>query len=160
MGNALQQDAHSVRLRTSHRLGMPHTSTQKASTELLSVYVDDFKMAGRKDYLAPVRAKLGKHLELEPPTPFDGNICLGSGQSNITPPPPSIVAEKQMLYKKLFAKNVTGLFKRDASPADLSDYGTTICTAMGGKVAIQYLLSLIKESKRSRAGRKFSKKRK
>ena len=92
----------------------------------LSVYVDDFKMAGRKDSLAPIWAKLGKHLELEPPTPFDENIYLGCGQSNITLPPPIIVAEKQMLYKKRFAKDVTGLFNQDASPADLSDNGTTI----------------------------------
>ena len=33
-----------------------------------SVYVDDFKMVGSKNSLAPMWAKLDKHLELEPPT--------------------------------------------------------------------------------------------
>ena len=46
----------------------------------LSVYVDDFKMAGRKESLAPMWAKLGKHLDLAPPTPFDENVYLGCGR--------------------------------------------------------------------------------
>ena len=53
----------------------------------LSVYVDDFKMCGKERNLAPMWTKLGKYLDLEPPTPLHGNVYLGCGQSNVTPFP-------------------------------------------------------------------------
>ena len=40
----------------------------------LSVYVDDFKMAGLKQNLASMWKKLGERLDLEPPVPLHGNV--------------------------------------------------------------------------------------
>jgi len=51
----------------------------------LSVYVDDFKMAGNEANMAPMWATLGASIELEPPIPLDGNTYLGIGQSEVTP---------------------------------------------------------------------------
>ena len=48
----------------------------------LSVYVDDFKMAGRKENLAPMWSKIRKVLELDDPVPFDNSKYLGMTQIN------------------------------------------------------------------------------
>ena len=52
----------------------------------LEIYVDDFHMAGRKDNLAPMWAKLGRIIDLDPPVPFNGNTYLGCTQYDIDPP--------------------------------------------------------------------------
>ena len=53
----------------------------------LSVYVDDFKMAGKKEKFAPMWATLRKKIDLEPPVPMDGNVYLGCIQQSFTPNP-------------------------------------------------------------------------
>ena len=83
----------------------------------LSVYVDDFKMAGRASSLAPMWEKLKQHLDLDPPVDLHSNIYLGCSQRNIQLPPERI-AERQQLYKSLFADTVHGQ-KRIESAADL-----------------------------------------
>ena len=47
----------------------------------LSIYVDDFKMAGRKESLKPMWSRLQKVLELEEPKPLQSNVYLGCGQA-------------------------------------------------------------------------------
>ena len=71
----------------------------------LSVYVDDFKMAGHAAALPKMWARLGKHLDLEPPIPLEQNIYLGCGQKNI-PLPKKLIAEKKELYEKLLADEI------------------------------------------------------
>ena len=45
----------------------------------LSVYVDDFKLAGRKESLPEVWKMLGSMLDLEPAVPVRDNVYLGCG---------------------------------------------------------------------------------
>ena len=51
----------------------------------LSVYVDDFKMAGKEDNLPKMWKILRKTLDLGPPVPMEGNVYLGCGQENFQP---------------------------------------------------------------------------
>ena len=53
---------------------------------VLSVYVDDFKIAGLASNLAKIRKALGQDLDLEDSTPFNGNVYLGCSQRNIPVP--------------------------------------------------------------------------
>ena len=46
----------------------------------LSVYVDDFKMAGKSCNIGPMWKKLQEHLRLDPPTPFHDSTYLGCQQ--------------------------------------------------------------------------------
>ena len=46
----------------------------------LSIYVDDFKMAGGATSLKPMWEKLGKLVELEKPQPSQENVYFGCGQ--------------------------------------------------------------------------------
>ena len=50
----------------------------RAKQLFLNIYVDDFKMAGRKANLAPMWKMLGEKVELEPPEPFHGSTYLGA----------------------------------------------------------------------------------
>ena len=49
----------------------------------LSVYVDDFKMAGLAKNIPQAWNELGKYLELEPATEFHGGTYLGQTQYNV-----------------------------------------------------------------------------
>ena len=53
----------------------------------LSVYVDDFKMGGKAENVAPMWEELGMNgkgtLILDPPTPLTGNVYLGSEQRDV-----------------------------------------------------------------------------
>ena len=49
----------------------------------LSVYVDDFRMAGKKENLAPMYEVLRNILELEDAVPSYENMYLGCNQRNI-----------------------------------------------------------------------------
>ena len=49
----------------------------------LSVYVDDFKMAGIKRNLAPMRQRLRKELDLDPSVLLDISTYLGCRQNNV-----------------------------------------------------------------------------
>ena len=53
----------------------------------LSVYVDDFKMAGKAANISGMWAELRKHLDLEAPTRLVDNVYLGCSQKDIPPPP-------------------------------------------------------------------------
>ena len=49
----------------------------------LSVYVDDFKMAGKKHNLAPMRNRLMKHVDLEKATTLLDQEWLGCANANV-----------------------------------------------------------------------------
>jgi hypothetical protein len=96
----------------------------------LSVYVDDFKMAGNKANLAKMWKKLGTLLELEPPTPFDENVYLGCGQQNIEAPS-QLTKEKLELFDTLFKDKVSDESGGKPLPGgNLSDTSTK-CTERG-----------------------------
>ena len=65
----------------------------------LSVYVDDFKMAGPKKNIAPMWAELRKLLALEPPVPSGENTYLGCTSKRVEIPA-ALVAEKRALIKR------------------------------------------------------------
>ena len=54
----------------------------KAKGLFVSVYVDDFKMAGRKAAEKEMWDILREDLDLEDPVPLDGSTCLGVGQKD------------------------------------------------------------------------------
>ena len=74
----------------------------------LSVYVDDFKMAGNKANLKPMWEQLGQHIDLEPPVILDGNTYLGCGQTEVVPDV-KLIAEKSAMMHELMT------FKREPS---------------------------------------------
>ena len=84
----------------------------------LSIYVDDFKMAGKKENLAPMWTELRKTLNLEPPVPMSGNTYLGCQQQNFTPTEAEI-ATKQGLFNRVFS-NKQGNTYSSSRPADQS----------------------------------------
>ena len=46
----------------------------------LSIYVDDIKMAGKQQHMAPMRKKLMKNVDLDEPTSFLDHVYLGCTQ--------------------------------------------------------------------------------
>ena len=67
----------------------------------LSVYVDDFKMAGKAENLSFMWKELGKRIELDPPTPIEGGTYLGIEQK-ATLLADEDLREKSELYHELF----------------------------------------------------------
>ena len=70
----------------------------------LSIYVDDFKMAGRKANLAPMWSKLKAHLNLDEPTQLHGSVYLGCSQydrhiENVT------IANQAAAFETIFASS-------------------------------------------------------
>ena len=72
----------------------------------LSIYVDDFKMAGRADQLEPMWKYLKTKIDLEPAVPVYENVYLGCGQSPITTPE-KLIAEKSEMLKRLTTKSLS-----------------------------------------------------
>ena len=70
----------------------------------LSVYVDDFKMAGLKVNLKPMWTLLQSKLDLDPPTALHGNVYLGCTQWDFLAPYDEIKI-KTTLFHSLFASN-------------------------------------------------------
>ena len=68
----------------------------------LSVYVDDFKMAGKAGNLDKMWKQLGKDLDLEPPVPLNENVYLGCAQKDVKPDH-DIVQNKHTLYQELLS---------------------------------------------------------
>ena len=63
--------------------------------------MDEFKLGGRKDKLAPMWKKLGHYLKLDPPQKLQNNVYLGMKQEEC-PIDPTIIAEKNELYRRIF----------------------------------------------------------
>ena len=67
----------------------------------LSVYVDDFKMAGNKANLNKMWKELGKEINLEPPVPFSENIYLGVKQMDVEVPQAHLEKRKEFVQTVL-----------------------------------------------------------
>lgn len=75
-------------------------------TLVLSIYVDDFEMAGRAAEADKIQTALGKKFDLEPPVPIGESTYLGRGQEAILPPAELIAAELEM-FEQLFTRKQT-----------------------------------------------------
>ena len=69
----------------------------------LSVYVDDIKMAGKNQNLAPMWKKLMKNVDLDEPTSFLDHVYLGCSTQRECKPKEIIVEE----YTKMFRSRVS-----------------------------------------------------
>ena len=84
----------------------------------LSVYVDDFKMAGRAENVPNMWAILNKRLDLEPPVPLSGNTYLGCHQNNVKPTPRAILEKSHIVAETLMrAKHSATDGDEDKAPA-------------------------------------------
>ena len=72
----------------------------KSKKLFLSVYVDDFRMAGPKEAVSAMWTLLGKTLALEPPVPSHTHTYLGCNQKIITISE-KVVKEKTELFARL-----------------------------------------------------------
>ena len=67
----------------------------------LSVYVDDFKMAGKENNVKAMWPKIREHLDLDPAEEFNESVYLGCGQNDVNPQP------ERYLEKKYFWNNLS-----------------------------------------------------
>lgn len=72
----------------------------------MSIYVDDFKMCGRKGTLLPMIAQLNKDLDLDPPTKLHDSVYLGVEQHDV-PFPKEIAQLKCETYSDIMAFSST-----------------------------------------------------
>ncbi len=76
----------------------------RAKQLFLSAYVDDYKMAGKKQHLALMWAALrAEGLDLELPVPLNENVYLGCSQVEIVPDPVIISGKRQTFNRLCFA---------------------------------------------------------
>ena len=88
----------------------------RAKQLFLSAYVDDYKMAGKKQNLAPMWAALrAEGLDLEPPVPLNENVYLGCSQVEIVPDP-VIISGKRETFNRLCFSGPSG--KPEAAGGD------------------------------------------
>ena len=76
---------HIKALGFEHVVGWECLFVHKKKQLFLSVYVDDFKMAGKTENLAPMWKELNKRIELDPPVPLNGTTYLGCTQFETEP---------------------------------------------------------------------------
>ena len=69
----------------------------------LSVYVDDFKLAGKRENLAPTWAALRKHIDFDDPVKMTENTYLGCSQHDVEPIP-AFIEHNQTLFRDLLAQ--------------------------------------------------------
>ena len=74
----------------------------------LSVYVDDFRMAGKTENLASVWKKLGEKLDLDPAVPSHSNTYLGCNQRPVNLDE-KVVREKADLFTRLLKPTGVGV---------------------------------------------------
>ena len=97
----------------------------------LSVYVDDFRMAGKKENLSPMWKILGSTLLLEDAVPSVTNTYLGCNQRNITIDE-AIVNEKNDMFARLTAPIHGTTLEEDKKDAQHSFEKSTIFTEAQG----------------------------
>ena len=72
----------------------------KAKQLFLSAYVDDYKMAGKKENIGPMWATLrAAGLELEPAVSLKSNVYLGCAQREIVPDMDLIFEKREMMTR-------------------------------------------------------------
>ena len=75
----------------------------RAKQLFLSCYVDDYKMAGKKENIAPMWDSLRKEgIDIEPPVPVNQNVYLGCGQKVIKPNM-ALKAQKREMFQRICA---------------------------------------------------------
>jgi hypothetical protein len=85
----------------------------RAKRLFLSAYVDDYKMAGKKESIKPMWELLRKEgLDLEPSVSLKENVYLGCGQKEIEPPL-ALICQKREMFSRICHSGSTG--KPDAS---------------------------------------------
>ena len=81
----------------------------RAKKLFLSAYVDDYKMAGLKENIAPMWDLLRKNgLELEPAVSLKSNVYLGCSQREVEPDQKLIDAKSEMMQRLCFDKSSSG----------------------------------------------------
>ena len=78
MGEAIRESSVGTRLGTSSKLGMFFVNREKGL--FLSVYVDDIKLAGKKQNIEPTWTMFMKDVDLGEPTSFLDHVHLGCTQ--------------------------------------------------------------------------------
>ena len=67
----------------------------------MSCYVDDYKMAGKKENIAPMWESLRKEgIDLEPPVPLSQNVYLGCGQE-VVKPNMALSSQKREMFQRI-----------------------------------------------------------
>ena len=79
LGKATWENLFAARLRKGFQLGMPVRTPWKKGF-FLSVYVDDIKLAGKKQNIDPMWKVLNKEVDLGEPTSFLDHAYLGCTQ--------------------------------------------------------------------------------
>ena len=69
----------------------------RPSQLFLSIYVDDFKLCGKRSSIAPMWDEMRKYLTIDDPTPLHQGVYLGNSQFNIDIPWP-LVDSKKVLW--------------------------------------------------------------
>ena len=69
----------------------------------LSVCVDDFKAAGKREPLRSLHSDLVKKMNLDPPVPLDQSVYLGCEQREV-PIPPQLVQDKRKFVESILDK--------------------------------------------------------
>ena len=87
----------------------------------LSVYVDDFKMAGKRENIGGMWDKITKAgLEIDPPVPLHNNVYLGCGQEDVTTEHRLVSIKNEMLTRLMNAEVKNGISsssETDKSPS-------------------------------------------
>ena len=78
VGEAIRESSIGTRLGTSSKLGMFFVNREKGL--FLSVYVDDIKLAGKKQNIEPTWTMFMKDVDLGEPTSFLDHVHLGCTQ--------------------------------------------------------------------------------
>ncbi len=69
----------------------------------LSIYVDDFKMAGKAENIGPMWKKIGALIDLDPPVPLHGTTYLGCTQYETEPRPEDLIWCRKMHHDLIHA---------------------------------------------------------
>ena len=86
----------------------------------LGVYVDDFHMAGRKENLKPMWAKIGKVITIDEPVNFHNNTYLGCTQSDVEIPE-SLIQAKLELFHRIDKEKLNNETQNDPVEQQLRD---------------------------------------
>ena len=82
---------------------------------IMSVYVDDYKLAGKTENLEPMWSSLSKDLDLEPFVPLHGSIYLGNKQYDVEIPEEMVAAKSQLIQNLLYRHRKIGESSKDSN---------------------------------------------
>ena len=94
----------------------------------LSVYVDDFKMAGCAKNIGPMWDRIRKVMDIDPPVKMVDNVYLGCGQEVIQPSATAVQAKSDLYQECLHPKaNISGKTAKSVP----SESGASVHTVRG-----------------------------